>query len=49
MTGHVLKRGSADVERAVEDNIDDAVGVMPTLFDAGVEAAMKALHTKKKD
>jgi len=49
VTGHVLKRGSADVERAVEDNIDDAVGVMPTLFDAGVEAAMKALHTKKKD
>ncbi len=49
VTGHVLRRGSADVERAVEDNIDAAVAVLPALMDDGLEAAMKALHTKKKD
>ena len=48
VTGYVLKRGSADVERAVERNIDDAIAVMPLLIEDGLNAATKALHTKEK-
>ena len=48
VTGYVLKRGSADVERAVEDNIDDAIAVLPVLLEDGLNAAMKALHTKEE-
>jgi len=46
VTGYVLKRGSADVERALEDNVDDAIAVLPLLMDDGLNAATKALHTK---
>ena len=49
VTGHVLKKGSADVEAAVERNIDDAIAIMPTLLDDGLNAAMKKLHTKAAD
>ena len=48
VTGYVLKRGSADVERAVASNIDDAIAVLPLLMDDGLNAATKALHTKEK-
>ena len=48
VTNYVLKRGSADVEAAVERNIDDAVAVMPELVDGDINAAMKKLHTKDK-
>ncbi len=48
VTGYVLKRGSADVERAVEDNIDEAIAVLPLLMDDGLNAATKALHTKEE-
>ena len=47
VTGYVLKRGSSDVEAAVERNIDDAVAVLPVLIDDGINAAMKKLHTKE--
>ena len=47
VTNYVLKRGPADVEATVERSIDDAVAVMPTLLDDGLNAAMKKLHTKK--
>ena len=47
VTGHVLKKGGADVEAAVEKNIDEAIAVMPTLLDDGLNAAMKQLHTKQ--
>jgi len=46
VTGHVLKRGSADVEAAVEKNIDSAIDVLPLLIDEGLNAATKKLHTK---
>jgi len=46
VTGYVLKRGSAEVERAIEDNIDEAIAVLPLLLDQGLNAAMKQLHTK---
>ncbi len=46
VTGYVLKRGSADVERAVEDNVNDVVALLPTLINDGLNAAMKKLHTK---
>ena len=46
VTGYVLKRGSADVERALENNIDDAIAVLPLIIDDGLNAATKALHTK---
>jgi PTH1 family peptidyl-tRNA hydrolase len=46
VTGHVLKRGSRDVEAAVEKNIDNAIAVLPLLIDEGLNAATKKLHTK---
>ena len=46
VTNYVLKRGSSDVESAVERNIDDAIDVMPEVVDGNVSAAMKKLHTK---
>jgi len=46
VTGHVLKRGSADVEAAVKKNIDSAIDVLPLLIDEGLNAATKKLHTK---
>ena len=47
VTGYVLKRGSADVERALEDNIVDSIDVLPLLVDGDLNAAQKALHTKE--
>ena len=47
VTNYVLRRGSADVERAIEDNIDEAMAVLPTLIDDGLNAAMKELHTRE--
>lgn len=48
VTNYVLKRASADTERAIEDNIDDAMAVMPLLIEDGLNAATKALHTREK-
>jgi PTH1 family peptidyl-tRNA hydrolase len=48
VTGHVLKRASADVEALVERNIDDAIAVLSLLIDDGLNAATKKLHTKEK-
>jgi PTH1 family peptidyl-tRNA hydrolase len=48
VTGYVLKRGSAEVERAVENNIDDDIDVLQLLIDDGLNAATKALHTKEE-
>ncbi len=48
VTNYVLKRAPADVERAIEDNIDDAVAVMPLLLEDGLNAATKKLHTRDK-
>ena len=47
VTAYVLKRGSGEVEAAIERNLDDAIAVMPTLIDDGLNAAMKKLHTKE--
>ena len=47
VTNYVLKKGSADVQAAVEQNLDDAVALMPVLMDDGLNAAMKELHTKQ--
>ena len=49
VTGYVLKRGTAEVERAIEDNIDEAIAVLPTLLEDGLNAAMKQLHTRKEE
>jgi len=48
VTGYVLKRASGDTEAAVERNIDEAIDVLPILFDDGINAAMKKLHTKEE-
>lgn len=48
VTGYVLKRASKDVEAAVERNVGEAMDVMPLLIDDGLNAAMKALHTKER-
>ncbi len=45
VTDYVLKRASADVERAMLGNIDDAADVMLMLAEDGIEAAMTRLHT----
>ena len=46
VTGYVLKKASTDTEIALERNIDEAIAVMPTLVEDGLNAAMKELHTK---
>ena len=46
VTSYVLKKASADVERAIEDNIDDAVRALEVWVDDNLNAAMKELHTK---
>jgi PTH1 family peptidyl-tRNA hydrolase len=46
VTGYVLKRGSSDLESAVEKNVDEAMDVMPLLIEEGLNAAMKKLHTQ---
>jgi PTH1 family peptidyl-tRNA hydrolase len=45
VTNYVLKRGSSDVESALEKNIEQAIEVMPLLLNDGLNAAMKQLHT----
>ncbi len=47
VTNYVLKKGTADVEAAVERTVDGAVAVMPILVEDGLNAAMKKLHTKQ--
>jgi PTH1 family peptidyl-tRNA hydrolase len=47
VTGHVLQRAAADVEAAVEKNIDEAIAVLPILISNGLNAAMKELHTRE--
>ncbi len=47
VTNYVLKKGTADVEAAVNKMLDDAVAVMPILVEDGLNAAMKKLHTKQ--
>ncbi len=42
----MLGRGSADVDAALDRNIDEALGILPTLQSDGLQSAMKALHTK---
>ncbi len=48
VTNYVLKRASADVERAIEDNIVDAIAVVPLMIEDGLNAATKELHTREK-
>ena len=45
VTDYVLKRASADVERAMSQNIDEAADVMPILVEQGIGKAMTRLHT----
>jgi PTH1 family peptidyl-tRNA hydrolase len=47
VTNYVLKRAPSDIERAIEDNIVEAMDVMPLLIEDGLNAATKALHTKE--
>ncbi len=47
VTNYVLKKGTADVEAAVNKTLDDAVAVMPILVEDGLNTAMKKLHTKQ--
>jgi len=46
VTGYVLKRGSGEVEAALERNVAEAVEILPTLIEDGLSAAQKALHTR---
>jgi PTH1 family peptidyl-tRNA hydrolase len=45
VTGYVLKRASGEVDSAILENVDEAVAVMSSLVDDGLNAAMKKLHT----
>ncbi|MAD91133.1 MAG: aminoacyl-tRNA hydrolase [Gammaproteobacteria bacterium] len=44
---YVLKSGSKEVENAINNNIDDAIKVIPLLIKEGFDAATKVLHTKE--
>ena len=46
VTNYVLKPGSAEIESAIEGNIDSTIGVLPELVDGNINAAMKKLHTQ---
>ena len=48
VTSYVLKRGSADVEAAIEDNIDEAMAVMPTADRRWPERGDKRTTYKRK-
>jgi PTH1 family peptidyl-tRNA hydrolase len=47
VTGYVLKRATTSIAAAVEQNVDEALDVMPLLIEDGLNAAMKKLHTKE--
>jgi len=49
VTDYVLKCASAETERALEDNIAEALEVMPVLVESGLEVAMTRLHTRGGD
>ena len=49
VTDYVLKRGASDVEAAIDRTINDAIAVLPTLIDDGLNAAMKELHTRSDE
>lgn len=49
VTGYVLQQASRDVESAVNQNIDDAIQIVPMLVEGGLNAAMKKLHTQSTD
>jgi PTH1 family peptidyl-tRNA hydrolase len=46
VTGYVLKRGSSEVESALQKVIGEAADILPILVESGLNAAMKELHTK---
>lgn len=46
VTSYVLKPGAPEVEKAVLEEVDDAIRVMPTLVEKGLGVAMTELHTK---
>ena len=46
VTSYVLKKATSETEAAINSNVDDAADVLPLLVEQGLEAAMKALHTK---
>jgi PTH1 family peptidyl-tRNA hydrolase len=46
VTGYVLQPASGEVESAVRRNIAEAIEIIPMLVEGGLNAAMKALHTK---
>ncbi|MEM7504461.1 MAG: aminoacyl-tRNA hydrolase [Pseudomonadota bacterium] len=46
VTGHVLRKASADVDRILQQSVDDAADIVPVLVDRGLNDAMKELHTK---
>jgi PTH1 family peptidyl-tRNA hydrolase len=46
VTGYVLQAATRDVDAAVRRNIDEAIEIMPLLAESGLNAAMKALHTR---
>ena len=46
VTSYVLKKATSEVEAAINRNVDEAADVLPLLVEQGLEAAMKALHTK---
>ncbi len=46
VTGHVLRKATADVERILQRSVDEAADIVPVLVDRGLNEAMKELHTK---
>jgi PTH1 family peptidyl-tRNA hydrolase len=46
VTGHVLKKSSSEDRIAIENAIDTALKVLPTILDGELQKAMNQLHTQ---
>jgi PTH1 family peptidyl-tRNA hydrolase len=46
VTGHVLRRAGADLNPILQRSVDEAADIIPVVIDAGINEAMKELHTK---
>ena len=45
VTNYVLKNASKSLRDAVDQNIENAISILPTLILEGIQEAMKKLHT----
>ena len=49
VTNYVLKNASKSLRDTVDQNIENAISVLPTLILQGIQEAMKELHTASEN